>query len=34
VTNRIRMVRERQPKLKQNWAQETPRKRVRSVYSA
>ena len=34
VTNRIRMVRERQPKLRQNWAQETPRKRIRSVYSA
>jgi hypothetical protein len=33
VTNRIRMVRERQPKLRQNWSQESPRKRIRSVYS-
>lgn len=33
VNNRIRMVRERHPKLRRNLAQETPRKRVRSVFS-
>ena len=33
VNNRIRMVRERHPKLRRNFAQETPRKRVRTVFS-
>lgn len=34
VNARIRMVRERHPKLRRNWAQETPRKRVRTVFSS
>lgn len=33
VNTRIRMVRERMPKLRRNLAQETPRKRVRTVFS-